>query len=48
MCKNGFDQSKPIEVAEVNSSLIIIDGHHRAIAAVKAGIKQETKGDASH
>ncbi|MCX8619152.1 ParB-like nuclease domain-containing protein, partial [Gilliamella sp. B2923] len=39
MKTNGFDTTQPIDVAIVNGKMIIIDGHHRAAAAVKAGIK---------
>lgn len=39
MKANGFDTTQPIDVAIVNGKMIIIDGHHRAAAAVKAGIK---------
>ena len=38
MKANGFDQSKAIEAAEVNGRYIIVDGHHRTAAAVRAGI----------
>ncbi len=34
----GFNPEYPIEVAEVDGKLIIIDGHHRVIAAKKAKI----------
>jgi ParB-like chromosome segregation protein Spo0J len=30
----------PVEVANVNGEQIIIDGHHRAAAAIRAGIKE--------
>ncbi|MEO3878127.1 RHS repeat-associated core domain-containing protein [Rheinheimera fenheensis] len=36
---NGYDANHPIEVANVDGKLIILDGHHRAQAAVRAGIK---------
>ncbi|YBU96764.1 ParB N-terminal domain-containing protein [Dickeya fangzhongdai] len=39
MKANGFDVNEPVDVAIVNGKAIIIDGHHRAEAAVKAGIK---------
>jgi filamentous hemagglutinin len=39
MKTNGFDATQPIDVAIVNGKMIIIDGHHRAAAAVKAGLK---------
>ncbi|APC10563.1 ParB-like nuclease domain-containing protein [Providencia rettgeri] len=35
----GFNKDEPIDVAVVNGKMIIIDGHHRAEAARKAGIK---------
>jgi len=38
MRKNGYDHDHPVDVAEVNGQIIIIDGHHRAQAASKAGI----------
>ncbi len=39
--ENGFDQSKPIEAADVgNGRLIILDGHHRTKGAIGAGIKE--------
>ena len=31
--EQGFDESKPIEVANIDGRLIILDGHHRVIAA---------------
>lgn len=39
MKKNGYDVSKPI-LGQMNASgrIEIIDGHHRAAAAIKAGI----------
>lgn len=40
MKANGFDPAHPIEVAEVEGRQIIIDGHHRAAAAVRAGIQE--------
>lgn len=36
---NGYAGYDPIDVANVNGKLIIIDGHHRAEAAAKAGIR---------
>jgi filamentous hemagglutinin len=33
MKQTGFNSEYPIEVAEIDGKLIIIDGHHRAIAA---------------
>ncbi|MGJ3355381.1 VENN motif pre-toxin domain-containing protein [Providencia sp. Je.9.19] len=39
MKANGFNKDEPIDVAVVNGKMIIIDGHHRAEAARKAGIK---------
>ncbi|WES88276.1 ParB/RepB/Spo0J family partition protein [Dickeya fangzhongdai] len=39
MKENGFDANEPVDVAIVNGKAIIIDGHHRAEAAAKAGIK---------
>ncbi|BES85053.1 hypothetical protein PEC302110_21500 [Pectobacterium araliae] len=39
MKANGFDANEPVDVAIVNGKAIIIDGHHRAEAAEKAGIK---------
>ncbi|MFQ1009925.1 ParB/RepB/Spo0J family partition protein, partial [Gilliamella sp. CG25] len=40
MKTNGFDISQPIDIATINGKMIIIDGHHRAVAAIKAGIKK--------
>jgi len=40
MKANGFDPAHPIEVATVEDRQIIIDGHHRAAAAVRAGMHQ--------
>jgi len=40
MKQNGFDPAHPVEVANVNGEQIIIDGHHRAAAAIRAGIKE--------
>jgi filamentous hemagglutinin len=40
MKANGFDPAHPIEVATVEGRQIIVDGHHRAAAAVRAGIPQ--------
>jgi filamentous hemagglutinin len=31
--KQGFDLANPIEVADINGRLIILDGHHRVVAA---------------
>lgn len=39
MKANGYDTNHSIEVANVDGKLIILDGHHRAQAAVRAGIK---------
>jgi filamentous hemagglutinin len=39
MKAHGFDITQPIDVAIVNGKMIIIDGHHRAVAAAKAGLK---------
>lgn len=38
MKQTGFNPEYPIEVAEVDGQLIIIDGHHRVMAAKKAKI----------
>jgi filamentous hemagglutinin len=40
MQKTGFDATYPIEIAEIDGKLIILDGHHRTAAAIKAKIKQ--------
>jgi RHS repeat-associated protein len=40
MKKLGFDPAFPIEAAEVDGRLMIEDGHHRAAAAVKAGLAE--------
>lgn len=39
MRANGYDATKPIDAANVDGKMIIIDGHHRAAAASKAGLK---------
>ncbi len=39
MKANGYDANQPIDAANVDGKLIILDGHHRAQAASKAGIK---------
>mgnify|MGYP002663397293 CR=1 FL=1 len=39
MKANGYDENHPIDAAKVDGKLIILDGHHRAEAASKAGIK---------
>lgn len=31
--EQGFDPEQPIEVADIDGKLIILDGHHRASAA---------------
>ena len=38
--RQGGYKGDPIEVAIVNGKMIIIDGHHRAAAASKAGLKE--------
>lgn len=40
MRENGFDQNQPIEAADVDGKLIILDGHHRTKAAIGAGVKK--------
>jgi ParB-like chromosome segregation protein Spo0J len=41
MEKNGFDQTKPISgVTNARGRIEISDGHHRAAAAIKAGIEK--------
>jgi len=40
MKQNGFDPQQPVTVANVNGQLIIIDGHHRTAAAIRAGIQE--------
>lgn len=41
MKKNGYDESQgPIDVVEYNGKYIIEDGHHRALAAAKAGLDE--------
>jgi hypothetical protein len=37
---NGFDPAHPIEVANVEGRQVIIDGHHRAAAAIRANIQE--------
>ena len=38
--EKGFDPEQPIEVADVDGRLIILDGHHRGAAARQLGIKR--------
>lgn len=38
MKENGFDPTHPVKIANVDGHQIIIDGHHRSAAAVRAGI----------
>ena len=40
MRENGFDSNNPIEAADVDGKLIILDGHHRTKGAIGAGIKE--------
>ena len=40
MKANGFDATKPIQVANADGKSVILDGHHRTAAAIKAGIKK--------
>jgi RHS repeat-associated protein len=40
MKANGFDASKPVDIANVGGKKVIIDGHHRTEAAIKAGIQE--------
>jgi RHS repeat-associated protein len=40
MKANGYDASHPIDAANVDGKLIILDGHHRAQAAAKAGVRE--------
>jgi hypothetical protein len=40
MRANGFNPAHPIEVANVEGRLVILDGHHRAAAAIRAGITE--------
>ncbi|MGL6196934.1 MAG: polymorphic toxin-type HINT domain-containing protein, partial [Thermoguttaceae bacterium] len=37
---NGYNKDFPIQVAKVDDYIVIIDGHHRAAAATRAGIRQ--------
>lgn len=39
MKANGYKNDEPVDAAIVNGKIIIIDGHHRAEAASKAGVK---------
>ena len=36
---NGFDENFPIDVADIDGQLIILDGHHRAAAASRERLK---------
>jgi hypothetical protein len=40
MRANGYDPAFPVDAARVDGRLIIIDGHHRTEAAIKAGLKE--------
>ncbi|WP_315754389.1 MULTISPECIES: RHS repeat-associated core domain-containing protein [unclassified Bradyrhizobium] len=40
MKKEGFDPNYPVLAAEVEDRLIIVDGHHRTEAAIRAGMKE--------
>jgi ParB-like chromosome segregation protein Spo0J len=41
MKQNGFDSTKPISGQTTATGRIeIVDGHHRAAAAIKAGIEK--------
>ncbi|PNG32119.1 type IV secretion protein Rhs [Pseudomonas protegens] len=40
MRSEGFDENHPIDVAEVDGKLIIIDGHHRSQAAVRSRVEK--------
>lgn len=39
MKANGYKNDELVDAAIVNGKIIIIDGHHRAEAASKAGVK---------
>jgi RHS repeat-associated protein len=39
MKANGYNSDHPISVATINGKTVILDGNHRAAAAVKAGIQ---------
>jgi hypothetical protein len=36
----GFKSSNPIQVARIDGKLVIIDGHHRTAAAIRAGLRE--------
>ena len=40
MRENSFDPNKPIEAADVDGKLIILDGHHRTQGAIVARIRK--------
>jgi len=40
MKENGYDPNYPIEAADADGKTIILDGHHRAEAAIKSGIEK--------
>jgi ParB-like chromosome segregation protein Spo0J len=40
MSKDGYDLTKPIDIAEVDGVRIILDGHHRARAAGSAELQE--------
>jgi YD repeat-containing protein len=37
---NGYNSNHPIDVADVDGKLVIVDGHHRRQAAVRAGVQK--------
>ncbi len=37
--QKGFDSEKPIDVADIDGKLIILDGHHRVTAAKQLRLK---------
>jgi filamentous hemagglutinin len=40
MAADGYGNFPPIDAANVEGRLIILDGHHRASAAARAGLRE--------
>lgn len=40
IAENGFDASQPLHLWEFDNQLVLIDGHHRRLGAMKAGLME--------
>jgi filamentous hemagglutinin len=40
MAADGYGSFPPIDAASAEGRLIILDGHHRALAATRAGLRE--------